>query len=77
MATETFPYVTVERYLEYDSNSERPSEYISGVIMPVEDGKPWHGLIIAKCNRRLEKWTFRGPVPRFQLFAPRFPGCQE
>jgi Uma2 family endonuclease len=65
MATKTFPYVSVEQYLEYDRNSERPSEYISGVIIPVEDGKPWHGLIIANVIAVLKNGLSGGPCRVF------------
>ena len=68
MVTKTFPYVTVEQYLEYDRNSERLSEYISGVIIPVEDGKPWHGLIIANVIASLKNGLSGGRCRVFSSF---------
>jgi Uma2 family endonuclease len=53
MASQTFPYVTPEQYLEYDRNSEFRNEYISGEVMPVEAVTESHSLIVANVVRQL------------------------
>ena len=45
MAANPAPFISPEEYLEIDSKRDRPSEYLDGKMVPVEDSTRDHSLI--------------------------------
>jgi Uma2 family endonuclease len=76
MASLPTPFLTPERYLEHDRQTERPSEYHDAQMFPIETATISHGRIqgnlYTALRERLQNTTCEAFVSSVRVSIPRF-----